>query len=89
MKPTRIPEPNPALNTRWVGEHGAEYAGRWVALEGDRLIVSGQTEAEMAIAARADGAYLCPAKTRFTFIFNNFARHSPIYYFPDQNSHLA
>ena len=42
---------------RWVKEHGAEYAGRWVALDGDRLIASGQTEGEVAIAARADGAY--------------------------------
>jgi hypothetical protein len=32
---------------------------------------------------------LCLAKTRFTCIFNNFARHSPSHYFPDQNSHLA
>jgi len=58
MKPTRIPEPDPAFNTRWVKEHGAEYAGRWVALDGDRLIAFGQTEGEVAIAARNDGAYL-------------------------------
>jgi len=32
---------------------------------------------------------LCLAKTRLTCIFNNFARHSPTHYFPDQNSHLA
>jgi hypothetical protein len=29
------------------------------------------------------------AKTRFTCIFNNFARHYPNHYFPNQNSHLA
>jgi uncharacterized protein DUF5678 len=58
MKPTRIPEPDPALNLRWIEEHGAEYAGRWVALDGDRLIVSGQTEGEVASAAKADCAYL-------------------------------
>jgi hypothetical protein len=39
MKPTRIPEPDPAFNMRWIKEHGAEYAGRWVALDGDRLVI--------------------------------------------------
>jgi len=58
MNPTRIPEPDPAFNMRWIKEHGAEYAGRWVALDGDRLIAFGQTEGEVAIAARNDGAYL-------------------------------
>ncbi len=32
---------------------------------------------------------MCLAKTRFSCIFNNFARHSSTHYFPDQNSHLA
>jgi Family of unknown function (DUF5678) len=41
-----------------VKEHGTEYAGRWVALDGDRLIASSHTEEEVANAARADGAYL-------------------------------
>jgi hypothetical protein len=58
MKSTRILEPDPALNRRWIEEYGAEYAGRWVALDGDRLIAFGQTEGEVAIAARDDGAYL-------------------------------
>jgi len=31
MKPMRIQEPDPALNMRWIEEHGAEYAGHWVA----------------------------------------------------------
>ena len=57
-KPEPIPEPDPEPNMRWIKEHGAEYAGRWVALDGDRLIVSGRTEGEVASAARADGAYL-------------------------------
>ena len=57
-KPTPIPEPDPEPNMRWIKEHGAEYAGRWVALDGDRLIASGQTEREVASAARDDGAYL-------------------------------
>lgn len=57
-KPEPIPEPDPEPNIRWIKEHGAEYAGHWIALDGDRLIASGQTEGEVASAARADGAYL-------------------------------
>jgi len=57
-KPEPIPEPDPEPNMRWIKEHGAEYAGRWVALDGDRLIASGRTEGEVASSARADGAYL-------------------------------
>ena len=27
---------------RWLSEHGPEYAGKWVALKGNRLLASGQ-----------------------------------------------
>jgi len=57
-RPEPIPEPDPEPSMRWIKERGAEFAGRWVALDGDRLIASGQTEVEVANAARADGAYL-------------------------------
>jgi hypothetical protein len=57
-RPAPIPEPDPSPNMDWIEEHGAEYAGRWIALDGDRLIASGHTEEEVANAARADGAYL-------------------------------
>lgn len=53
-KPLPIPEPN----LRWIADHKAEYAGQWVALDGDRLIAAGETEREVANAAKADGAYL-------------------------------
>jgi hypothetical protein len=39
--------------------------------------------------AAASRQRLSFAKTRFTCIFNNFARHYPNHYFPNQNSHLA
>src|SRR5262249_32893086 len=39
--------------------------------------------------AISSNPYLCLAKTRFTCIFNNFARYSHNHYFPNQNSHLA
>jgi Family of unknown function (DUF5678) len=57
-KPSPIPVPDPEPSRRWMAAHRAEYAGQWVALDGDRLIASGATEAEVADAAEADGAYL-------------------------------
>ncbi len=57
-KPLPIPVPDPEPSRRWMAAHRAEYAGQWVALDGDRLIATGATEAEVADAAEADGAYL-------------------------------
>lgn len=57
-KPLPIPVPDPGPSHRWMAAHRLEYAGQWVALDGDRLIASGGTEAEVADAAEADGAYL-------------------------------
>lgn len=58
IKPLPIPEPDPEPNFRWIAIHKAEYAGQWVALDGDRLIAAGETEREVANVAKADGAYL-------------------------------
>ncbi|PYP85456.1 MAG: hypothetical protein DMF61_16485 [Blastocatellia bacterium AA13] len=57
-RPAPIPEPDPKPNLRWIKAHKPEYAGRWVCLDGDRLIAAGDTEREVANAARLDGAYL-------------------------------
>ena len=57
-KPAPIPVPDPEPSRRWMAAHKAEYAGRWVALDGDRLIAAGATEAEVAEAAEKNGAYL-------------------------------
>src|SRR5262245_7403982 len=57
-KPLPIPVPDPEPSRRWMAAHRAEYPGQWVALDGDRLIACGATEAEVADAAEADGAYL-------------------------------
>lgn len=53
-----VPEPDPEPNRRWLAAHKSEYAGKWVALDGDRLVAAGETEREVANAAKADGAYL-------------------------------
>lgn len=53
-----IPEPDPEPNRRWMSAHRHEYAGEWVALDGERLIAHGTAANEVFAAARADGAYL-------------------------------
>lgn len=53
-----VPEPDHEPNRRWLAAHKSEYAGKWVALDGDRLIAAGESEKEVANAAKADGAYL-------------------------------
>lgn len=37
----------------WLNEHRAEYAGRWVALSGERLIAHGASAKEVYAAADA------------------------------------
>jgi hypothetical protein len=53
-----IPEPDPEPNRRWMAAHKNEYAGQWVALDGERLIAHGTDANAVFAAARADGAYL-------------------------------
>ena len=43
---------------KWIAEHQHEYAGQWVALDGDRLIAASQIRAEISAAVKADGAKL-------------------------------
>lgn len=42
----------------WVAAHRREYAGQWVALDGDRLIAASPVRAEISAAVKADGADL-------------------------------
>ena len=53
-----VPEPDPEPNRRWMKEHRQEYAGQWVALDGERLIAHGSDAQAVFAAAKADGAYL-------------------------------
>jgi hypothetical protein len=41
---------------KWIEEHKREYAGQWVALDGDRLIAASPIRAEISVAVKADGA---------------------------------
>jgi hypothetical protein len=40
---------------KWLQEHGEEYAGQWVALDGDRLVSSGKNNREALAEARRQG----------------------------------
>lgn len=39
----------------WISEHRAEFVGRWVSLDGDRLVASGETAKAVFDAAREAG----------------------------------
>ena len=53
-----IPIPDYMNSLQWLAEHGREYAGQWVALDGGRLIAHGSDHQQVSDAARVDGAYL-------------------------------
>src|SRR5581483_10589629 len=43
---------------QWIKEHKHEYAGQWVALDGDRLIAASPVQQEVWDAVKADYAKL-------------------------------
>ena len=47
-----------APEQRWLAEHGHEYAGQWVALDGDRLLAHGEQAREVYAAAHDSGVRL-------------------------------
>src|SRR6185503_16307703 len=53
--PTIVADPDYAKELRWLAEHQREYAGEWVALDGDRLITHGKNAKEVFAIARASG----------------------------------
>lgn len=53
-----IPVPDDTRERAWVNEHKHEYAGQWVALDGDRLIAANSNQQEVWDAVDADGATL-------------------------------
>ncbi len=52
------PMPDRTRELKWIEEHKQEYAGQWVALDGDRLIAASPIRAEISAAVKADGAEL-------------------------------
>ena len=41
------PMPDDTLERQWVAEHKNEYAGQWVALDGDRLVAASFIQQEV------------------------------------------
>lgn len=52
------PMPDDTRERQWVKDHKHEYAGQWVALDGDRLIAASPNRMEISAAVKADGAKL-------------------------------
>ena len=48
-------DPKDEAAFRWINEHGGQYAGQWLALDGDRLLAHGPDLSEVAAVARARG----------------------------------
>jgi len=53
-----VPVPDSSREMQWLSEHQREYAGEWVALDGDRLIAHSVDARFVYSAAEADGANL-------------------------------
>jgi hypothetical protein len=53
-RPTVSPD-RAAASMQWISEHRAEYAGKWVALDGDRLVASGDDGKEVVATVRRLG----------------------------------
>jgi Family of unknown function (DUF5678) len=53
-----MPVPDSRRELQWLATHAREYAGQWVALDGDRLIAHGPHHHEVWAAAEASGVYL-------------------------------
>jgi hypothetical protein len=57
----RLPDRQALDDTRereWIKKHRQEYAGQWVALDGDRLIAASPNQADVWAAVKDDGAKL-------------------------------
>src|SRR5262245_4852653 len=46
---------DPGPSPRWIEEHSEEFAGQYVALDGDRLVAHGTDPREIIAAVRASG----------------------------------
>jgi hypothetical protein len=55
VRPRLQSEPQDEAAFKWINEHGSEYPGQWLALDGDRLLAHGPDLGEVAAAARAVG----------------------------------
>ena len=52
------PMPDRSREHEWVKEHKQEYAGQWVALDGDRLVAASNQRLDISAAVKAAGVKL-------------------------------
>jgi hypothetical protein len=50
------PMPDRTRELEWIKSHKHEYAGQWVALEGDRLVVASPNRLDISTALKTAGA---------------------------------
>jgi hypothetical protein len=50
------PQPDRTREWEWIAQHKDEYAGQWVALEGDHLIAASPSRMELSAALKTAGA---------------------------------
>ncbi len=55
VRPATLPHIDRTLELQWLSEHGAEYVGQWVVLEGDRLLGAGSNPEPLLKQAHASG----------------------------------
>jgi len=48
----RVPQPDRSREMRWIKGHREEYAGQWIALDGDQLLSHGTDAHQVFAAAR-------------------------------------
>ena len=53
-----MPVPDSQREVQWLAAHARDYAGQWVALDGDRLLAHSPDHREVWAAAEASGVYL-------------------------------
>jgi len=51
----RVETPDRRLEIKWIAEHRKEYAGQWIALDGNRLLSHGTNAREVFAVARNSG----------------------------------
>ncbi len=52
------PMPDDTRERAWIKKHKQDYAGQWVALDGDRLIAASPNRLEISAAIASDNAIL-------------------------------
>ena len=56
VRAARLKSIDRTLELTWINQHGREYQGEWVVLDGDRLIGHGPEPGPLVTLARTQGA---------------------------------